>query len=53
MCIRDSPTTMGEGADVWWRSWEVGYDPSDPVDQAIMATRKELFPYHGLDPWFD
>ncbi|OFR88500.1 MULTISPECIES: acetoin utilization protein AcuC [Micrococcus] len=47
------PTTMGEGADVWWRSWEVGYDPSDPVDQAIMATRKELFPYHGLDPWFD
>lgn len=47
------PAAMGEGADIWWRSWEVGYDPSDPVDQAIMATRKELFPYHGLDPWFD
>ena len=47
------PRMMGEGADVWWRSWEVGYDPADPVDQAIMATRKEVFPYHGLDPWFD
>lgn len=44
---------MGDSADVWWRSWEVGYDPSDAVDQTIMATRKEIFPYHGLDPWFD
>ena len=47
------PTTMGEDADVWWRSWEVGYDPADPVDQAIMATRRKVFPLHGLDPWFD
>lgn len=47
------PTVMGEDADVWWRSWEVGYDPADPVDQSIMATRRELFPLHGLDPWFD
>jgi acetoin utilization protein AcuC len=47
------PETMSDGADVWWRSWEVGYDPSDAVDQSIMATRKEVFPYHGLDPWFD
>lgn len=47
------PTQMADGVDVWWRSWEVGYDPSDPVDQSIMATRKEIFPYHGLDPWFD
>ena len=47
------PTVMGEDADVWWRSWEVGYDPADPVDQSIMATRREVFPLHGLDPWFD
>ena len=47
------PATMSDGVDVWWRSWEVGYDPSDAVDQTIMATRKEIFPYHGLDPWFD
>lgn len=47
------PAVMGEDADVWWRSWEVGYDPADPVDQTIMATRREVFPLHGLDPWFD
>jgi acetoin utilization protein AcuC len=47
------PDVMSDGVDVWWRSWEVGYDPSDPIDQSIMATRKEIFPYHGLDPWFD
>lgn len=47
------PLTMTEDADVWWRSWEVGYDPADPVDQTIMATRREVFPIHGLDPWFD
>jgi acetoin utilization protein AcuC len=47
------PHLMSDGVDVWWRSWEVGYDPSDAVDQTIMATRKAVFPYHGLDPWFD
>lgn len=49
----DIPAVMSDGMDVWWRSWEVGYDPSDAVDQTIMATRKAVFPYHGLDPWFD
>ncbi|MCC3275888.1 MULTISPECIES: acetoin utilization protein AcuC [unclassified Arthrobacter] len=44
---------MGDGADLWWRSWEVGYDPNDGIDRTVMATRKELFPLHGLDPWFD
>ncbi len=44
---------MTDGADVWWRSWEVGYDPADMIDQSIMATRKAVFPMHGLDPWFD
>jgi acetoin utilization protein AcuC len=47
------PRLMGDGADLWWRSWEVGYDPNDAVDRTVMATRKEVFPYHGLDPWFD
>ena len=44
---------MGDGRDPWWRSWEVGYDPEDPVDRAVMATRKAVFPLHGLDAWFD
>ena len=48
-----TPETMGDDAELWWRSWEIGYDPADPVDRTIMATRKEVFPYFGLDPWFD
>jgi acetoin utilization protein AcuC len=27
-----------------------GHNPADPVDQAIMATRKAVFPLHGLMP---
>ena len=50
---RPGPARMTDGAEPWWRSWEVGYDPGDAVDRAIMATRKAVFPLHGLDPWFD
>ncbi|MCH8564000.1 acetoin utilization protein AcuC [Nesterenkonia sp. AY15] len=48
-----APETMGDDAELWWRSWELGYDPSDAVDRAVMQTRKEIFPLYGLDPWFD
>jgi acetoin utilization protein AcuC len=48
-----APELMGDGADTWWRSWEVGYDPGDDLDRTVMATRKAVFPLHGLDPWFD
>jgi acetoin utilization protein AcuC len=48
-----APALMGDDADVWWRSWEVGFDPNDAVDRTVMATRKEVFPMYGLDPWFD
>jgi hypothetical protein len=44
---------VAERGRVWWRSWEVGYDPADPVDFAVMATREAVFPHHGLDIWFD
>jgi len=50
---RNAPERMGDDVDIWWRSWEVGYDPGDAVDRSIIATRKEIFPLHGLDPWFD
>jgi acetoin utilization protein AcuC len=50
---RQAPGRMTDGRDPWWRSWEVGYDPEDVVDRAVMATRKAVFPLHGLDPWFD
>ena len=49
----EPPEMMGDDVDLWWRSWEVGFDPNDEVDRTIMATRKEVFPLHGLDPWFD
>ena len=42
-----------DGRPLWWRSWEMGYDPEDEVDRAIMATRQAVFPLHGLDLWFD
>ncbi|WP_346957803.1 acetoin utilization protein AcuC [uncultured Arthrobacter sp.] len=47
------PAVMGDDVDLWWRSWEVGFDPNDEVDRTVMATRKEVFPLYGLDPWFD
>lgn len=50
---RHPKAAMGDDADVWWKNWEVGYDPADEVDRAIMATRKAVFPLHGLDPYFD
>lgn len=50
---REAPTLMGDDVALWWRSWEVGFDPNDAVDRTVMATRKAVFPLHGLDPWFD
>lgn len=49
----EPPAVMGDDVDLWWRSWEVGFDPNDEVDRTVMATRKEVFPLYGLDPWFD
>ncbi|GAA3703317.1 acetoin utilization protein AcuC [Zhihengliuella alba] len=49
----EAPEGMSDGVELWWRSWEVGYDPADAVDRAVMATRKEIFPLYGLDPYFD
>ena len=48
-----TPGLMCDDVELWWRSWEVGFDPNDAVDRAVMATRKAVFPLHGLDPWFD
>ncbi len=48
-----APRLMGDEADIWWRSWEIGFDPGNVLDRTVMATRKEVFPLWGLDPWFD
>jgi acetoin utilization protein AcuC len=50
---RQAPVRMTDGRDTAFRSWASGHDPEDAVDRAVMATRKAVFPLHGLDPWFD
>lgn len=53
---RSGPARMSDlapGSGLWWRSWDMGYDPASPVDRAVMASRQAVFPHHGLDVWFD
>jgi acetoin utilization protein AcuC len=45
-----APEQMTEGTPAEFVPFESGYDPSDPVDRAIMATRNAVFPLHGLMP---
>ncbi len=44
------PGRMTEDASTEFPSVDRGYDPDDPVDQAIMATRNAVFPLLGLFP---
>ncbi|MEU7937773.1 acetoin utilization protein AcuC [Microbispora bryophytorum] len=44
------PLTMTDGRHPQWRDISDGYDPADAVDRAVIATRKAVFPFHGLDP---
>lgn len=50
---RDAPPLMGDGVSADFVDWDQGYDTENLVDRAVMATRKAVFPLHGLDPWFD
>lgn len=52
---KEGPLLMGDrgGRDIRFGRWEDGYHPDDPVDSAIMATRRAIFPGWGLDPYFD
>ena len=45
-----APEFIGDGVEIGFRRWVEGYDPANEVDRAIMATRKAVFPEHGLDP---
>lgn len=44
------PPRMTDGATPWPRDLRQGWNPSDPVDAAILATREAVFPFFGLDP---
>ncbi|MFB9234471.1 acetoin utilization protein AcuC [Plantactinospora siamensis] len=46
---REVPLRMTDDADPAYEPWQPGGEP-DAVDRAIMATRKAVFPLHGLDP---
>ncbi|MGA8246626.1 MAG: acetoin utilization protein AcuC [Nocardioides sp.] len=47
---RDAPYRLTDGRDASYRDWSEGYDPGTWLDRTIIATREEIFPYHGLDP---
>ena len=47
-----APLTMGDGGSGDFDRVEDGYNPSSRVDQAIIATRRAVFPEVGLDPDF-
>jgi acetoin utilization protein AcuC len=52
-CGRPAPLRMTDGGSTEYRPWATGSDPADPLDRAVLATRRAVFPLHGLDPWFD
>jgi acetoin utilization protein AcuC len=47
---RPAPELMTEGTEPGYVPFSAGYDPADPVDQAIRATQAAVFPDHGLLP---
>ena len=49
---RDAPEQMTEGAGGEYVAFESGFDPGDPIDQAIIATQRAVFPAHGLMPLY-
>ena len=53
---RSGPATMTDGRTPWPKPFDQGFDPGDPIDEAVLATRGAVFPHHGLiadpDPWF-
>jgi acetoin utilization protein AcuC len=53
---RPAPATMTDGGNPWAKPFDQGFDPGNPVDAAVLATREAVFPHLGLvadpDPWF-
>ncbi|WP_149182337.1 acetoin utilization protein AcuC [Streptomyces sp. TRM49041] len=46
---QSAPRRMTDGRwPVSYRSWQDGYDPEDRLDQAVLATRRAVFPLRGL-----
>ncbi|MEZ5117945.1 MAG: acetoin utilization protein AcuC [Candidatus Nanopelagicales bacterium] len=45
---RPAPFHMTDGRDPWPKPFESGFDPDDPIDATVLATRRAVFPLHGL-----
>jgi acetoin utilization protein AcuC len=46
----EGPKRLTDGAEPAYHPWDAGEgDPDDPIDRAIAATRRTVFPDHGLD----
>ncbi|MGH3389839.1 MAG: acetoin utilization protein AcuC [Actinomadura sp.] len=48
--MTDAPPDTERGPTTEVTAWGNGYDPESPIDQAVLATRRAVFPEHGLDP---
>ena len=46
---RIAPQRMTDDGDIAYVPWDPDGEPT-PLDRAILATRKAVFPLHGLDP---
>lgn len=49
---REAPASMTDGDEAGFEKWD-SHDAENLVDRAVMATRRAVFPLHGLDAWFD
>ena len=47
---RRAADTLTDGREPGFRDWADGYDPDSWLDREINATRRAVFPLHGLDP---
>lgn len=51
---RVAPALMSDGRTPRPRAWAAGHAPDvDALDRAIDASRRAVFPLHGLDPYLD
>lgn len=49
---RQAPESLTDGATPAYQAWDAGEGNSeDPLDRAVAATRRAVFPEHGLDPY--
>ncbi len=49
---RAAPLRMTDGAQLRYTDWRQGYDPDSWLDRSVQATRRVIFPAHGLDPLY-